>query len=401
MKILLVEDNYDKFPIIKNCLVNFEYAEFTKVISVNDALSEVSRNLFDLMIIDIQIPDINGGEINPHGGVDLLKSIENLTHSKIPRYIFGLSSHHSDVIKYRDDFRKFGWPLFDINNDSHLWQDLIITKANSIVNNINYLNADIAIITALEDTELEELLKLNEKHSTHNINGYKYFFYKIKASTGITLKVVSASAEKMGVTWSSQTATRIIENFKPKMIFMSGICAGVKGKADLGDIIVGDPVWDWGAGKISENDEGEVVFLPEPHQLNINRRLRERFRELAQNSTFFKELALSWRENDTTTPPRLKVAPMACGSSVISTQITIDDIAGTHRKVTAIEMESYAIMAVAASYEIPCAVIKSVCDLGDINKSDNIQNYCAYTSASVVMKFITEYGSDIIQKKSP
>ncbi|WP_447874706.1 phosphorylase family protein [Serratia fonticola] len=60
------------------------------------------------------------------------------------------------------------------------------------------------------------------------------------------------------------------------------------------------------------------------------------------------------------------------------------------KKVTAIEMESYAVMAAASSYNIYCAVIKSVCDLGDKNKSDNIQNYCAYASASVAIKFIAE-----------
>ncbi len=27
---------------------------------------------------------------------------------------------------------------------------------------------------------------------------------------------------------------------------MLGICAGVKGKTELGDVIVADPSWDWG-----------------------------------------------------------------------------------------------------------------------------------------------------------
>ncbi|EHX1230218.1 hypothetical protein K3P62_004542, partial [Escherichia coli] len=75
---------------------------------------------------------------------------------------------------------------------------------------------------------------------------------------------------------------------------------------------------------------------------------------------------------------------------------TVDDIADKHRKVTAIEMESYAVMAAAFSYDIPCAVIKSVCDLGNKHKADEIQNYCAYSSASVAIKLIIDKYHNLI-----
>lgn len=394
MKILLVEDNYDKYPLISKALVGFKSVVFTKVVSASDALRELSNNLFDVMIIDIQIPDIDGGDVNPSGGIELLQNVESLNNIIIPRYIMGLTANSSDVSLYFDVFKKYGWPLFDLKNDSLMWKDLLVTKANSIENNINYIRADIAIITALEDPELEELLKITPSYISHMIDGYRYFFYEVTTTQGRKLKIVSASAEKMGVTWSSQVATRVIEKFNPKMLFMTGICAGVKGKSVLGDIIVGDPVWDWGAGKVSEDDNGNVVFLPEPHQLSINRKVREGFRELSQDNTFLKSLALAWP--DITSIPEIKIAPMACGSSVIANQTTVDDIAEKHRKVTAIEMESYAIMAAASSYDINCAVIKSVCDLGDKHKSDKIQNYCAFTSASVVMKFISDKGHFLI-----
>ncbi|MGE6558252.1 hypothetical protein [Serratia marcescens] len=396
MNILLVEDNYDKYPIISKALSIFDNINFIKVASVYDALDELSKTLFDIMIVDIQIPDIDGGDINPQGGVELLNSVERLTHSKIPRYIFGLTSNSSDVSSHFDTFKKFGWPLFDLRNDADCWKDLLVTKARAIEKNINYMSADVAIITALEVTELEELLKLAPAYTSSNIDGYRYYFYEVTTVNGTKLKVVSSSAERMGVTWSSQLATRIIEKFKPKIILMTGICAGVSGKTSLGDIIVGDPVWDWGAGKISEDSEGNTIFLPEPHQFALNRKVKERLRDLSQDTVFLKSLAISWSQNVLTSVPQILIAPMACGSSVIATQATVDDIADKHRKVTAIEMESYAVMAAAFSYDIPCAVIKSVCDLGNKHKADEIQNYCAYTSASVAIKFIIDKYDDLI-----
>ncbi|HDR1947515.1 TPA: hypothetical protein QCC91_004750, partial [Enterobacter hormaechei] len=190
--------------IISKALSIFDNINFIKVASVYDALDELSKTLFDIMIVDIQIPDIDGGDINPQGGVELLNSVERLTHSKIPRYIFGLTSNSSDVSSHFDTFKKFGWPLFDLRNDADCWKDLLVTKARAIEKNINYMSADVAIITALEVTELEELLKLAPSYTSSNIDGYRYYFYEVTTVNGTKLKVVSSSAERMGVTWSSQ-----------------------------------------------------------------------------------------------------------------------------------------------------------------------------------------------------
>lgn len=194
----------------------------------------------------------------------------------------------------------------------------------------------------------------------------------------------------MGLSWSAALTTRIINKFNPKYIIMTGICAGVDGKTELGDIIVGDPVWDWGAGKLSEKSGGKI-FLPDPHQLPLNRKLKEGFKLISKDTQFMKSLPLNWSGNDITKIPSLKIAPMACGSSVISTQLVVDEINEDHRKLTAIEMESYGVMAASHAYDIPCVVIKSVCDFGNTKKSDDVQKYSSYTSASVAFNFIQHY----------
>ena len=132
MKVLLVEDNYDKFPLINKALSGFKNVTFTKVVSSSDAIRELSHTLFDVMIIDIQIPDINGGDINTAGGIELVQNVENLIDAKISRYIMGLTANTSDVDLHLDIFKKYGWPLFDLKRDASEWKELLITKANSI-----------------------------------------------------------------------------------------------------------------------------------------------------------------------------------------------------------------------------------------------------------------------------
>lgn len=390
MRALLVEDNYEKLNIIHKITKDYDEFLLKKVISVQSAIEELSQNTYDLIIIDIQIPDVDGGDINTSGGVELLHQIESFSDVVVPKYIFGLTSNSSDASEHKDAFAKYGWCLFDLNRDLTDWKTILINKIESSNGNNNYYRPDVAIVTALEDPELEELLKLAQEPIKFFLEGHSYYRFSIKNKVNKKISVVCASAERMGLSWSASLTTRIINKFKPKYIIMTGICAGVDGKTELGDIIVGDPVWDWGAGKFSERS-GEKVFLPDPHQLPLNRKLKEGFKLMSKDVQFMKSLPLNWLDNDITKVPSLKIAPMACGSSVISTQLVVDDINEDHRKLTAIEMESYGVMAASHAYDIPCVVIKSVCDFGNAKKSDGVQKYSSYTSASVAVNFIQNH----------
>jgi len=387
VRVLLVEDDYEKLNIIHKLTKNYDDFFIKKVISVQGAIDELYENTYDILIIDIQIPDVDGGDINPSGGVELLYKIEKFGDFIIPDYMFGLTSNSSDASEHQAAFNEHGWFLFDINQDLNVWQAILINKIESKNCNNNYFRPDVAIVTALEDPELDELLKLVKNPVKFLLEGHSYYKFTIKNNFNENISIVCASAERMGVSWSSSLTTRIINKFSPKIVIMTGICAGVDGRTELGDIIVGDPVWDWGAGKISEKG-GNKSFLPEPHQLPLNRKLKEKFKDISKDVHFLKSLPLNWNHNDIANVPSLKIAPMACGSSVISTQLVIDEINEDHRKLTAIEMESYGVMAASHAYDIPCVVIKSVCDFGNTKKSDDVQKYASYTSASAALNFI-------------
>jgi len=390
MRALLVEDNYEKLNIIHRITKDYDDFLIKKVISVEGAIEELNKNTYDLVIIDIQIPDVDGGDINTSGGVELLHQIEFFSDFVVPGYIFGLTTITSDALEHQTAFASHGWYLFDLNKDAEAWQKILINKIESSNGNNSFYRPDVAIVTALEDPELEELLKLAVDPMKFIFEGNSYYKFSIKNKSNKNVNIICASAERMGLSWSASLTTRIINKFSPKCIIMTGICAGVDGRTELGDVIVGDPVWDWGAGKLSEKD-GVKIFLPDPHQLPLNRKLKESFKVISKDSQFMKSLPLNWSGNDITKVPSLKIAPMACGSSVISTQLVVDEINDDHRKLTAIEMESYGVMAASHTYDIPCVVIKSVCDFGNTIKSDDVQKYCSYTSASVALNFIENY----------
>lgn len=62
MKILLVEDNLLNQKVVIINLKKFDY-EITPVTNGLDALESVKHNTFDLILMDIMLPDMNGYEI--------------------------------------------------------------------------------------------------------------------------------------------------------------------------------------------------------------------------------------------------------------------------------------------------------------------------------------------------
>ncbi|MCP3960787.1 MAG: hypothetical protein GY719_23325 [bacterium] len=121
---------------------------------------------------------------------------------------------------------------------------------------------DVVIIAAMED-ELKELRKIassspGEKWSNHtDASGYPYFRRSFEHEAGGLLSVVAASASGQGEAAATAVAGRLIHEFHPRCLAMSGICAGRRGKVFLGDVIVASKVFKYDGGKlIARRDAG-------------------------------------------------------------------------------------------------------------------------------------------------
>jgi nucleoside phosphorylase len=127
--------------------------------------------------------------------------------------------------------------------------------------------ADVAIVTALGTPELDAVLNLSYQWTNKRFSDDPtgYHFGQIPRADG-SLTVVAASARRKSMPSSAALAPKLVERFRPRYIVMLGICAGVRGKTELGDVIVADPSWDWGSGKLAEKPDGSAVFQAAPYQ---------------------------------------------------------------------------------------------------------------------------------------
>jgi nucleoside phosphorylase len=193
----------------------------------------------------------------------------------------------------------------------------------------------------------------------------------------------------MGMSAAAVAAMKLIHNFRPRYLCMCGITAGVHGKVNMGDILVPSPSWDWGSGKIERKD-GESRFAPDPYQISVDQDLRTKLREYVHKDEFFAGIRARWPAQKPDHPLRLHLGPVASGAAVLADPNVVDSVKDQQRKLLGIEMEVYGVMTAGENSAKPCPVtfaLKSVCDFGDEHKTDEFQNYAAYTSTTFLYQF--------------
>jgi nucleoside phosphorylase len=165
---------------------------------------------------------------------------------------------------------------------------------------------------------------------------------------------------------------------------MTGICAGIKGKVQLGDLVISDLSFDSGSGKVTQDGNGAEKFEPDFKSLPLSGDLKQSFIELSMNKSVLRQIKDLWKGNSVSNELVLHLGPVGSGAGVIANQESVEKIRSFQRKLTAIDMETYAIFYCShyANNPKPTAIsIKAVSDFADANKSDDIQKYCSFVSA--------------------
>ena len=85
---------------------------------------------------------------------------------------------------------------------------------------------------------------------------------------------------------------------------------------------------------------------------------------------------------------------VATGSAVIANSRKIEEVKAQIRDVIAVEMEIFGVYYAAKWSERPrpkFMAVKSICDFGDEEKSDDYHVYASYTSSKVLETLVKDY----------
>ncbi len=399
LKILLVDDGVDKIKrlmiVFKNCNINASDIDVCQ--TSREARQKLRDSKYDLLLIDIALPLYNGSPPDSKEGIFLLDELSERDIYKKPSYIVGVTAYDDLYKQLKNRFAERLWSLLYADFRSESWLKSIEKLIRYILEErtmASKYSVDICIMTALQTPELDAILDLPwEWEEAEVLDTCTYYHRGALKLDQDTYSVVAVTAGLPGMVESAILASKLINMLHPRFLIMTGICAGLKEYCELGDVIFANAAWDWQSGK-SVVEGGVSRFLIEPRQIQVSSYVSAGMMELKNNDSLYAEIRQRWPGEKPNTPLRLRVGPVASGSSVFADDDRVEQVKEQHRKLTGLDMEIYGVYAAAFYGQHPrptVFAIKGVSDCGTKEKSDKWQAYAAYVSAQTVNVYLQRY----------
>ncbi|HEY2068290.1 MAG TPA: hypothetical protein VGG48_01950 [Rhizomicrobium sp.] len=406
MKILIAEDNGEKIKRLISLLTK-ELEIDGNAVHIAQTIFDARRELrdvdFDLLILDVLLPNRAGDSPTHTGTVALLEELSARRTLRKPSHILGLTAYDDAIRDAGPAFIKRTWTVVRFAFESDEWKSQVAACVGYIRETLAQepkpdYGSDLCLITALPAPEFEAVVRLPWSWKTPVPLDDTTFVRRGQfTSSGHTFSVVAASASKVGMVSSALLASKLILRERPKFVVMVGICAGMRGKTNFGDVIFGDPVWNWQSGKHFVGS-GRPGFAIEPDPLPLPSFVRARVDQLKSAKDVASTVRAGWAAGPPETELKFRIGPVATGSSVLANSDIVQSIVEQNRSLLGIEMEAYGVMAAASIATRPRPVAftcKSVCDFADELKDDRWQTYAAYTSCEAVRAFFEKYMCEI------
>lgn len=409
LSVLIIEDTQEKIASIKDIIDNLsEKIEYEIVNDAKNTIYKLSDKYYDLLLVDIHIPFEWGDNAEPQIAIDLIKQIIEDDDLNTPFSILSITKKEDLKEEYKKELERLTVTILQYKENNDTWKHQLREKLKSLSSAKKSLyyqkdyDYDIAIINALQEPEHSQLINVfggyeKWKRIQHPMDDFNNYYECILEIKNKKIRCIATYANQMASIASSALTTKIIYNFRPKYLFMTGITAGISnGNMNFGDILVASEVYDGASGKIKTNKEnGNTIFEPDVRQKSTNTEFINIITRLKSDNQLLSNIANRYpsRQGKPNTELNIHIGPMASVPAVLSSKEEIDKIKNHERKLQGIEMEAYGMF-----YAASCAIkplpkfvasLKSVSDFADIQKNDNYQEYASYTSAAL-LKYIIE-----------
>lgn len=398
MKVLIIDDSprrYSKLVGEVKQIDGLSVKDIEVVSSIEDAEEKVDSLLYDLVVLDILIPYSNVDEEDKQNSIEFLEYLHSGCRNK-PKRIIGISSDKQLLDEVSHIFSSKSWTVIEYSDVSDEWLHKILACINYALGNNDLENSnkniDLLVVCALLSPELNAVLNLPWNWSEAILIDENIFIYFGSFEVqNKTINVAAAYTLRPGMVATAILCTRLLKILTPKIVTMTGICAGNKDEVTLGDVILAECTWDYQSGKLVKENK-EIRFKISPHHLMIKDNVKNFFIQLSRDNDLFESLQSNIE--GTIIVPSLKIGSLVSGASVIADDSTLFKIKDQQdRKVLGIEMEIYALYAACFSSAVEPLyfALKGVCDYGDSEKNDLYQKLAAKNSAQILQCFAEKY----------
>ena len=403
MKILVVEDDVNKLRNIVGVLSGIEGIILDDISQVSDAVrakKHLREAAVDMIVLDLHLPDRIDLPPQANGGIDFIRSIMTRPDFFMPSHVVAISGNPEALANAGGDAGEI-WGVIRYDATSNAWREQLTSR-------VRYAQAawrsnfsrprptrpcDLAIVTAL-DEELAAVLRLPLGWKQHEFEGDGTIYHEGQLTCGSKhLRVMAATANRMGMAATAVLASKVIEGYRPQYICMAGLTGGIRGRVKLGDILVADPSWDWGSGKYEVVD-GKPRFAADPQQLRISADIQPKLMQASEDAGLLAAVKASFAGNKPGNSLECHVKAVASGAAVLGDDAVVEEIKNQSRKLHGVEMEIYGLMMAAATCSKPRPIAfsaKAVSDFADTTKNDDLRSYAVHVSANFVVEFARRY----------
>lgn len=394
MKILLIDDNFSKIREIMKVVmevdgINESMIEYS--IEINKAREKLQNSIYDLLILDLNMPERLVDDNDENAGAVLVDEIVGIMSYKKPAEIVVLSAYDECENNFLKEKYRNAFIMLRYDELSDVWS----TKLKAIaeyrllysLQMQEHERIDAAIISTVP-VETDAVRRMCASWSKESFPDDINTYYVGTLSEGEkSKKVVTVQSTDMGMVAAALTTVNLSRHYRPRYIIIVGIAAGI-GEHEFGDILIPREVWNYSSGKYCEENK-DLIFKPDPKVIQLDARVLELIRQ--DYSKILSNIKKMWPEKKNA-DLGICDAPMACGTAVVANKKLVDDQIIAHfRKSGGLDMESYGVLFAARSMcdSQPIAIcVKAVSDFADDDKGDGYQPYAAYASANFAKHLI-------------
>lgn len=377
MRIMIVEDDSRKCDMVVQVIEEVDRnAEITRSGHLANTVQELNRTAFDLIVLDLMLPFSEGG-MPVDASMELLRLIgdsESNSHSQI----VALTAYEELYNAQEELFARVGVLLVYYEEVDGAWRK---TLRSLITRAFAHQRSEFVIICALEE-ERDGYTKTRAVVGPYELeNGLDVRTIQIGQRRGRLILL-----PREGLITSGVVGAISIERYRPRIVAMSGICAGVRGRAKLGQVLVCGNSWEYQVGKHSAQG-----FLSEPYQTAVPESLRMKLTTICRSEEVFNTM-YEEVDGDKIMPVMPKVANVVSGSAVVAHAGVRGEILRQHRKIDGLEMEIAALFRAGSLLSPSTMVIaaKTVVDFADEEKNDEVHQQGCWISARFVVEAIEQ-----------
>lgn len=389
MNILVMEDLGDKSQAIKKVLEDAGH-NCNTVFCVNDFRTHVSQKQYDMIVIDLAVPEENRGEVNVDNGYKAIHYLRTTTEPiHRPQSIVVLSKLIDE--EFIKNLNRYGMRAIKYCPTDSTWEEELMEEVE-YVSLLSIKKADIVILSAV-DVEYEMVKRMFDWQEFDCLeDNASYSNAEVFNEKGEKLSLISCHPNKMGAIAAASLTTKAINMFKPDCIIMVGIAGGNGKDVKCGDIVVAENAVDFCSGSIEEDGDNTIQFLPDADIIHASQDIIRVMRKYKNDKKLLRKIRDSTGDLAKERDINIHIGQIATGPAVIkSARFSNEYLKKHHKNYCAIDMESYGVYYASSNSQyknINFISIKGISDAADKDKNDDYQQYCSLSVCNLVKHYI-------------